>query len=180
MDLTIYDNVMGLSLHGSAGPQSPLAATPALHFIGYIVIWVAVAFFASKFATYGAFVLDILGVVVFLCYIALMAVDIQQDPNFDLQQDIVILFCLLLLFILFRSVLCLLKNDKMQDAEDKPQASGDSNKKQEHKSMSTSLRLRINLGSFFCFDFDYAHEKSESWLVLITSTVSAQDRDGVR
>ena len=91
---------MALSLPGSTEPQSQLLAKPALYFIGQLVISAVVAFVASRSAAYGAFVLEVLGVVVFLCYTACIAVNMHQDAHFDLKHGIDFIY-LLFLFLLW-------------------------------------------------------------------------------
>ena len=162
MGLPIHDNVMALSLPGSTEPQSQLLAKPALYFIGQLVISAVVAFVASRSAAYGAFVLEVLGVVVFLCYTARIAADMHQDPHFDLKHAIDFIY-LLFLFLLFRYVVSRLKKDG-QGVEDESQPPNDSDgkhEKHENKSTGTFMRLRIHLGTLFAFDFDYVHEKDE-------------------
>ena len=162
MGLPIHNNEMALSLPGSTEPQSQLLSNPALYFIGQLVISAAVAFVASRSAAYGAFVLEVLGVVVFLCYTACIAVNMHQDAHFDLKHAIDFIYSLLL-FLLFRYVVSRLKKDGQHVADESqpPNDSDGKHEKHENKSTSTFMRLRIHLGTLFAFDFDYVHEKDE-------------------
>ena len=163
MGLPIHNNVMALSLPGSTEPQSQLLSNPALYFIGQLVISAVVAFVASRSAAYGAFVLEVLGVVVFLCYTACVAADMHhQDPHFDLKHAIDFIYSLLL-FLLFRYVVSRLKKDGQHVADESqpPNDCDGKHEKHENKSTSTFMRLRIHLGTLFAFDFDYVHEKDE-------------------
>lgn len=160
MQLVIYnpETILPAPVSMEDVPTPSLIGT--LHVVELLFIWLVMLFAVGTMASYGRLVLDVVGLVVFSSYLALMTANMDQFPDINFCDAVATTVFLALVFLHLRSLLGCFNENKPEAEKTSQNSHTGSKQTSDRPSSNTALRFRLNLGRFFSVDLDYKHERT--------------------